>query len=277
MDPYRYREVIENYSLVKDIEMLPFSDLTGIRERDVNLSCGQKQRVQLACALYQDANGYLLDDPFSTVDAHSATSLFNLWPRICNGSSIKQDNYDNTWENDTNGGKEGALTKDVIPQRVAKAKDQLVKQQKKNRRIEMENLMYQCQAGENGLQDMSIKDSSDLMWFIDDWLKAVGHKMEYFHHQAPQPGGAAAPAAVPVVQKTPLEVVLESLENQMLMDVAPKPPDSLVIVGYPEAKIRCILVLTVIMRTPVSGGILSSLEDLAVCVPSFFCPDADHI
>ena len=162
-------------------------------------------------------------------------------------------------------------------QRVAKAKDQLVKQQKKNRRIEMENLMYQCQAGEKGLQDMSIKDSSDLMWFIDDRLKAVGHKMEYFHHQAPQPGGAAAPAAVPVVQKTPLEVVLESLENQMLMDVAPKPPDSLVIVGYPEAKIRCILVLTVIMRTPVSGGILSSLEDLAVCVPSFFCPDADHI
>ncbi|WKA06839.1 hypothetical protein VitviT2T_024719 [Vitis vinifera] len=176
MDPYRYREVIENYSLVKDIEMLPFN-----------------------------ANGYLLDDPFSTVDAHSATSLFNLWPRICNGSSIKQDNYDNTWENDTNGGKEGALTKDVIPQRVAKAKDQLVKQQKKNRRIEMENLMYQCQAGEKGLQDMSIKDSSDLMWFIDDRLKAVGHKMEYFHHQAPQPGGAAAPAAVPVAQKTPLE------------------------------------------------------------------------
>ena len=63
---------------VKDIEMLPFSDLTGIRERDVNLSCGQKQRVQLARALYQDANGYLLDDPFSTVDAHSATSLFNV-------------------------------------------------------------------------------------------------------------------------------------------------------------------------------------------------------
>ena len=61
-----------------------------------------------------------------------------------------------------------------MTQRVAKAKDQLVKQQKKNRRIEMENLMYQCQAGEKGLQDMSIKDSSDLMWFIDDRLKAVG-------------------------------------------------------------------------------------------------------
>ena len=30
MDPYIYREVIENYSLVKDIEMLPFDDLIGI-------------------------------------------------------------------------------------------------------------------------------------------------------------------------------------------------------------------------------------------------------
>ena len=78
MDPYRCREVIENYSRVKNLLMLPFGDLTGIRERDVNLSGGQKQRVQLARALYQDANGYLLDDPFSTVDAHSATSLFNV-------------------------------------------------------------------------------------------------------------------------------------------------------------------------------------------------------
>ncbi|CAL5411655.1 unnamed protein product [Camellia sinensis] len=35
------------------------------------------QRVQLARALYQDADVYLLDDPFSAVDAHTATSLFN--------------------------------------------------------------------------------------------------------------------------------------------------------------------------------------------------------
>ena len=40
MDPYRYREVIENYSLVMGIKMLPFDDLTRIRERDVNMSGG---------------------------------------------------------------------------------------------------------------------------------------------------------------------------------------------------------------------------------------------
>ena len=58
--------------------MLPFGDLTEIGERGVTLSGGQKQRVQLARALYQDADVYLLDDPFSAVDAHTATSLFNV-------------------------------------------------------------------------------------------------------------------------------------------------------------------------------------------------------
>ncbi|ONK69820.1 uncharacterized protein A4U43_C05F27080 [Asparagus officinalis] len=77
MDTQRYRETLDKCSLVKDLEMLPFGDLTEIGERGVNLSGGQKQRIQLARALYQDADMYLLDDPFSAVDAHTATSLFN--------------------------------------------------------------------------------------------------------------------------------------------------------------------------------------------------------
>jgi len=58
--------------------MFPFGDQTQIGERGVNLSGGQKQRIQLARALYQDAAVYLLDDPFSAVDAHTAMSLFNV-------------------------------------------------------------------------------------------------------------------------------------------------------------------------------------------------------
>ncbi|KAH7682383.1 Xenobiotic-transporting ATPase protein [Dioscorea alata] len=77
MDSNRYKATLEKCSLVKDIEMLPFGDLTEIGERGVNLSGGQKQRIQLARALYQDADIYLLDDPFSAVDAHTAASLFN--------------------------------------------------------------------------------------------------------------------------------------------------------------------------------------------------------
>ncbi|KAM1097348.1 hypothetical protein ACFX19_015013 [Malus domestica] len=78
MDHIRYQQTLEKCSLVKDLEMLSFGDLTQIGERGVNLSGGQKQRIQLARALYQNADVYLLDDPFSAVDAHTATSLFNV-------------------------------------------------------------------------------------------------------------------------------------------------------------------------------------------------------
>ncbi|VAI82720.1 unnamed protein product [Triticum turgidum subsp. durum] len=78
MDRQMYQETLARCSLLKDLEMLPFGDLTQIGERGINLSGGQKQRVQLARALYQNADIYLLDDPFSAVDAHTATSLFNV-------------------------------------------------------------------------------------------------------------------------------------------------------------------------------------------------------
>ena len=78
MDSERYRETLERCSLIKDLELLPFSDLTVIGERGINLSGGQKQRVQLARALYQDSDIYLLDDPFSALDAQTATSIFNV-------------------------------------------------------------------------------------------------------------------------------------------------------------------------------------------------------
>ncbi|KAJ0978179.1 hypothetical protein J5N97_013653 [Dioscorea zingiberensis] len=60
MDRQRYQETLEKCSLVKDLEMLPFGDLTEIGERWVNLSGCQKQRIQLARALYRDADIYLL-------------------------------------------------------------------------------------------------------------------------------------------------------------------------------------------------------------------------
>ena len=75
MDDQRYQETIEKCSLVKDLELLTHGDLAEIGERGVNLSGGQKQ---LARALYQDADIYLLDDPFSVVDAHAASSLFSV-------------------------------------------------------------------------------------------------------------------------------------------------------------------------------------------------------
>ncbi|KAF2285674.1 hypothetical protein GH714_007042 [Hevea brasiliensis] len=76
MDRERYERILEACSLKKDLEILSFADQTVIGERGINLSGGQKQRIQIARALYQDSDIYLLDDPFSAVDAHTGSHIF---------------------------------------------------------------------------------------------------------------------------------------------------------------------------------------------------------
>ncbi|KAI3749264.1 hypothetical protein L2E82_19871 [Cichorium intybus] len=76
MDRQKYKQVIKNCCLEKDLEMMEFGDQTEIGERGINLSGGQKQRIQLARAVYQDCDIYLLDDVFSAVDAHTGSSIF---------------------------------------------------------------------------------------------------------------------------------------------------------------------------------------------------------
>lgn len=46
-------------------------------ENGVTLSGGQKMRIALARAVYQDKSVYILDDPFAAVDAHVATHIFD--------------------------------------------------------------------------------------------------------------------------------------------------------------------------------------------------------
>ncbi|KAL4600290.1 hypothetical protein ACB092_11G188100 [Castanea dentata] len=72
----KYNKTVEACALTKDFELFPCGDLTEIGERGINMSGGQKQRTQIARAAYQDADIYLLDDPFSAVDAHTGTQLF---------------------------------------------------------------------------------------------------------------------------------------------------------------------------------------------------------
>ncbi|KAJ0785137.1 putative ABC-type xenobiotic transporter [Helianthus annuus] len=79
----KYEKAIKACALDKDIEVFEHGDLTEIGQRGINMSGGQKQRIQLARAVYNDAHIYLLDDPFSAVDAHTATSLFNDCVMTC--------------------------------------------------------------------------------------------------------------------------------------------------------------------------------------------------
>lgn len=71
-----YKRVVEACALGPDLEMLPGGENTEIGEKGINLSGGQKLRLTLARAVYHDADVYLLDDPFSAVDVHVASHLF---------------------------------------------------------------------------------------------------------------------------------------------------------------------------------------------------------
>ncbi|KAF8082272.1 hypothetical protein N665_0839s0012 [Sinapis alba] len=77
MEARRYNAAIKACALDKDINDFRHGDLTEIGQRGLNLSGGQKQRIQLARAVYADTDVYLLDDPFSAVDAHTAGVLFH--------------------------------------------------------------------------------------------------------------------------------------------------------------------------------------------------------
>uniref|UniRef100_A0ABI0P2B4 Multidrug resistance-associated protein 4-like n=1 Tax=Bos taurus TaxID=9913 RepID=A0ABI0P2B4_BOVIN len=69
----RYEEVIKACALEENLKE---RDLTVTGDGGTPLSEGQKARVSLARAVYQDADIYLLDDPLSTVDAGISRHLF---------------------------------------------------------------------------------------------------------------------------------------------------------------------------------------------------------
>lgn len=76
MDRERYRDVVKVCALERDFTLLPYGDKTIVGERGVSLSGGQRARINLARAVYKEADIYLLDDPLSAVDTHVGKELF---------------------------------------------------------------------------------------------------------------------------------------------------------------------------------------------------------
>ncbi|XP_077138016.1 ATP-binding cassette sub-family C member 10 isoform X1 [Ranitomeya variabilis] len=72
-----YREVLESCALTPDLSILPAGDQTEVGENGVTLSGGQKARVSLARAVYQEKDIYLLDDPLAAVDTDVAAHLMD--------------------------------------------------------------------------------------------------------------------------------------------------------------------------------------------------------
>lgn len=76
MDKLRYKTVVKKCALERDFQLLPYGDKTIVGDRGVSLSGGQRARINLARAVYKQADIYLLDDPLSAVDTHVGKQLF---------------------------------------------------------------------------------------------------------------------------------------------------------------------------------------------------------
>ncbi|PFX31266.1 Multidrug resistance-associated protein 4 [Stylophora pistillata] len=71
-----FEKAVDACSLKEDLKSLACGDLTYIGERGVSLSGGQRARLNLARAVYSDADIYLLDGPLSSVDVRVSNEIF---------------------------------------------------------------------------------------------------------------------------------------------------------------------------------------------------------
>ena len=87
-DSHKYRKTLEACDLEKDLERFPCGDMTRVGERGIVLSGGQRARVELARAVYSNADIYLLDDPLSAVDTKVGKHIFhNCINTLLNGKT----------------------------------------------------------------------------------------------------------------------------------------------------------------------------------------------
>ena len=76
MDSTFYNEVISPCGLKTDFEQFINGDMTIVGDRGVQCSGGQRARIGLARAIYQDPDVLLLDDPLSAVDTKVGRKMF---------------------------------------------------------------------------------------------------------------------------------------------------------------------------------------------------------
>ncbi|XP_033333867.2 putative multidrug resistance-associated protein lethal(2)03659 [Megalopta genalis] len=75
VDEARYKEVIRVCQLTSDLASFPHGEGTMVGERGIKLSGGQRARINLARAVYAEADVYLFDDPLSAVDPHVGSRI----------------------------------------------------------------------------------------------------------------------------------------------------------------------------------------------------------
>ena len=74
-DSERYHKILDICELNPDLEALIGGDMTEIGEKGINLSGGQRARINIARALYSNKDIYIFDDPISALDANVGKNI----------------------------------------------------------------------------------------------------------------------------------------------------------------------------------------------------------
>ncbi|KJA25244.1 hypothetical protein HYPSUDRAFT_37726 [Hypholoma sublateritium FD-334 SS-4] len=74
-DETRYKKVLTQCDLDKDLELFEAGDDTEVGEKGITLSGGQKARLTLARAIYSPAKTILLDDILAALDVHTSKTI----------------------------------------------------------------------------------------------------------------------------------------------------------------------------------------------------------
>ena len=74
-DAQKYYHILDICELNPDLEALIGGDMTEIGEKGINLSGGQRARINIARALYNNKDIYIFDDPLSALDANVGKNI----------------------------------------------------------------------------------------------------------------------------------------------------------------------------------------------------------
>ncbi|MFS2124984.1 peptidase domain-containing ABC transporter [Pseudomonas sp. Pseusp97] len=81
-DHLRINQLLKDVGLLADVMQLPMRTQTIISDSIANISAGQRQRLLLARALYQNAELLLLDEPTSNLDPASVNTIADVLQRL---------------------------------------------------------------------------------------------------------------------------------------------------------------------------------------------------